>query len=172
MKRTILSFFGRKLYSNKIKNFENKLLEIYNEDWSDKPWEDFAKDCFKLETQIKERILNSSGSQRMEYVFSLQALYNIHEKELNYIEETIRNTPITELKYFFKSEYKSILMDLKEKGINSAMELNSECFNIANSKEIQKKYKWRYVSACLVISAVEEVFGNDLDNIQQILRGL
>lgn len=172
MKRTALSFFGRTLYSNKIKDFENKYLEIYNEDWRNKPWENFAKDCFKVETETKERILNSRGSQRMEYVFGLQALYNIGEKELNYIEEKIRNTPITELKHLFESEYKSALKDLKEKDLNSAMKLYSECGNIANSKEIQKNYKWRYVSVLLVIFAVEEVFGNDLNNIERNLRGL
>lgn len=63
MKRTALSFFGRKFYSNKIKNYENKYLEIYVEDWSDKPWEDFAKDCFKLETETKELIFKSTGGK-------------------------------------------------------------------------------------------------------------
>lgn len=172
MKRTALSFFGRKLYSNKIKNYENKYLEIYIEDWSNQPWEDFAKDCFKVETETKELILNSTGSQRMDYVCGLQALYNIREKELNYIEEKIRKTPITELKHFFESEYKSILNDLKEEDINSAMELYTEFGNIANSKEIQKNYKWKYVSACLAIWAIEEVFGNDLNNIERNIRRL
>jgi hypothetical protein len=142
------------------------------EDWSNKPWEDYAKDCFKLETETKELILNSAGSQRMEYVFGLQALYNIREKELNYIEEKIRTTRITELKHFFESEYKSILNDLKEKDLNSAMELYTKFGTIANSKEIQTNYKWRYVSACLVIFAIEEIFGSALNNIERNIRRL
>jgi len=172
MKRNFLSLFGRIIYSNKIKNYENKYLEIYNEDWSNEPWEDYAKDCFKLETDTKELIQNSTGSQRMEYAFGLQALYNMREKELNYIEEKIRKTPITELKHFFESEYKSILNGLKEIDLKSAIESYVDFGKIANSKEIQKNYKWKYVSACLAICAIEEVFGNALNNIERNLRGL
>jgi len=172
MKRTALSFFGRKFYSNKIKNYENKYLEIYIEDWSDKPWEDFAKDCFKLETETKELIFKSTGSQRMEYVCGLQAHYNIREKELNYVEEKVQEMPISELKHFFESEYKSFLKNLKEKDLKSAIELYSEFGNIANSKEIQKNYKWKYIAACLIIFSVEEVFGNELNNIERNIRTL
>lgn len=170
MKRTALGFLGRKIYSNKIKRYENKYIEIHFEDWSGKPWEDYAKDCFKLETETKELIHNSTGSQRMEYVFGLQALYNIREKELNYVEEKVQEIPSSELKYFFELEYQSILNDIKEKDFKSAMDLYSEFGNVANSKEIQKNYKWKYVSACLLISAVEEAFGNELNSIERNLR--
>jgi hypothetical protein len=172
MKRTALGFFGRKIYSNKIKSYENKYLEIYLEDWGGKLWEDYAKDCFKLENETKELILNSTGSQRMEYVCGLQALYNIREKELNYVEEKVRKMAISEFKYFFESEYQNILKDLKEKDLKSALELYSEFGIIANSKEIQKHYKWKYVSACLLIFAVEEAFGNELNKIELNFRSL
>ena len=170
MKRTALSFFGRKFYSNKIKNYENKYLEIQSEDWGDKPWEDYAKDCFKLETDTKELILQSTGSRRIEYVCGLQALYNIGEKELNYVEEKVQRMPNSELKHFFESEYKSFLKDIKEKDLKSAIDLYTEFGNIANSKEIQKNYKWKYVAACLVICAVEDAFVDQLNIIERNIR--
>jgi hypothetical protein len=172
MKRTALNFIGRKLHSNKIKNYESKYLVIYNEDWSDKPWEDYAKDCFKLQTEIKENILNSTGKQRLEFVFGLQALYNIRAKELNYVEENVLSIPIAQLKYFFESEYKDILKNLKEKDLNTALKLYSEYGKITNSEEIKHNYMWKYVSACLIIFAIEEIFGNELNNIQRNIRRL
>lgn len=172
MSKKAIGFLGRMIYSSKIKSYENKYIEIQKEDWSSEPWQEYAKDCFKLETQTKEYIHNSSGSQRMEYVCGLQALYNIREKELNYIEETIQKMPISELTHFFESEYNSILNNIKETDFKSAMDLYSEFVTIINSKDIQKNYKWKYVSACLLIFAVEEVFGNELNNFKRNIRSL
>jgi hypothetical protein len=172
MKRTALTFFGRIFYSNKIKNYEIKYIEIYKEDWNKKPWEDYAKDCIKVETELKENILNIKGSQRLEYLCGLQALYNIREKELNYIEEQIQKIPNTELKRLFETEYESILNNLNGIDLNSAMKLYSKYGNIANSKEIQKNYSWKYVSACLAICAIEEVFGSEINDIERNINAL
>lgn len=172
MKRTALSIFGRIFYSNKIKNYENKSLELYNEHWIDKPWEDFAKDCFKSVSENKEHILESKGNLRIEYVCILQAMYNKREKELNYVEEKVQKMPISELKYFFESEYKGLVKSIKKLDLNSAMDLYSEFGIIANSKKIQKNDKWKYVSACLIIFAVEESYGNELNIIERNIRGL
>lgn len=172
MKRTALGFIGRKIYSSKIKYYENKYQENFREDWSNKPWDDYAVDCFKFETETKINIQASTGNQKMEYVLGLQALYNVREKELDYIEDIAMSLPISELKHFFKSDYFSILKDLKNKDLNAAIKLYSEFGNIVHSKEIKQNYKWRFVSACLVLSAVEEIFGNEIDRIQHNLRTL
>jgi hypothetical protein len=172
MKRTAINFFGKIIYSKKIKNYENKYAEIQVEDWSNNPWEDYAKDCFKAESESKELISNSTGSKRIEFICGLQALYNSREKELDFVEEKIQNMPISEFKYFFDSEYKSILTKIKEQDIGTALNLYVEYGKIVNSNEIQKNYKWKHVSATLVIFAIEEVFGNALNNIETNIRNL
>lgn len=170
MKRTAINLIGRKLYSSKVKFYENKYSQI-KIDWVDKPWEDYAKDCFKLQTEIKEYVLNSKGTQRMEYILGLQALYNICEKELDYVEEKVQSIPISELKYFFKMEYNSILEDLKGMNFNAATELYIEYGRIANSNEIKRNYMWKYVSACLLIFAFEEIHGKLMNIVESNIRG-
>ncbi|MEN9400338.1 MAG: hypothetical protein RL632_1441, partial [Bacteroidota bacterium] len=51
-----------------------------------------------------------------------------------------------------------------------ALNLYVEYGKIVNSTEIQKNYKWKHVSATLVIFAIEEVFGNALNNIETNIR--
>ncbi|WP_292901689.1 hypothetical protein [Nonlabens sp.] len=174
MKRTALSFFGRKLYSNKIKSYESKALEIYSEDWSDKPWEDFAKDCFKCETEIREVILKSTGTNRMESVCALQAIYNIREEELNFVGEKVQGMtdPTSELKLFFESEYKSILKEIRELDFSSALDVYTIAGDVGNSRDRRKNHEWKHVSALLMILAVEEAFGNDLINLERNIRAV
>jgi hypothetical protein len=171
MKRTAINFIGRKLNSTKIKFYENKYSQI-KIDWSDKPWEDYAKDCFKQQTQIKEYVLNSTGTQRMEYILGLQALYNICEKELDFVEEKVQSMSISELKYFFKLEYNSILEDLKGMNFNTATELYVEYGKIANSNEIKLNYMWKYVSACLLIFAYDEIHGKHMNSAESNIIGI
>lgn len=172
MKRNAINFLGRILYSTKIKDFEKKYSKIFFEEWREKPWEEYAKDCFKLQTETKENIINSTGSQRMEYTLGLQALYNIREKELDYVEEKVLNLPIPELKKFFSLEYESILNNIKQEDLNAALKLYSECGQITNSREIKRNYMWKYVSASLVIYAIEEVFGVEIKEIERNIRDL
>lgn len=172
MKRNAINFLGRVLYSNKIKDFEKKYVEVFFEDWREKPWEEYAKDCFKLQTEIKENIINATGSRRMEFTLGLQALYNIRKKELDYIEEKVLNLPIPELRNFFLLEYESILNNIKQMDLNTAVTLSSEFGQIANSQEMKINFMWKYVSACLAIYAIEEVFGDELKNIELNIRAL
>lgn len=170
MKRTALSFIGRKFHSKKIKNYENKYLNIYNENWRYKPWEDYAKDCFKLQSETKVLILKSSGTQRMEYVFGLQALYNVREKELDYVEEKVLSLHISDYKHFFSSEYENIKSNIKGMEFNNVIKSYTDYGKIANSEKTKQNFMWNYVSACLAIYAIDKVFGDELSKIENNLR--
>lgn len=172
MKRKAINVLGRLMYSSKIKEFENRIEDTYKSDWKDRPWEAYAIDCFKLETENKELINSSSGTQRMEYIIGLQALYNVKKKELDFIENKVLSMPINEYRFLFSSEYEIILSDIGKKDLNTAVQLYSEFGQIANSMEIKNKLMWKYVCACLFISAINEVFGEKLNKIENNLRNL
>ncbi len=172
MERKAINFLGRLMNSSKIKEFENRIDDIYKSDWKDRPWEEYAIDCFKLQSENKELIINSSGTQRMEYLIGLQALYNVRKKELDFIENKVLSMPINEYRFLFSSEYEIILSDIGKEDLNTAVQLYSECGQIANSMEIKNKLMWKYVSACLIISAINEVFGDELNKIENNLRNL
>ena len=72
--------------SSKIKEFESRIEDIYKSDWKDRLWESYALDWIKLQSENKKLIINSSGTQIMEYLIELQALYNVRKKELDFIE--------------------------------------------------------------------------------------
>ena len=75
--------------SSKIKEFESRIEDIYKSDWKDRLWESYALDCIKLQSENKKLIINSSGTQIMEYLIELQALYNVRKKELDFIENKV-----------------------------------------------------------------------------------
>ena len=171
MKRNAINLIGRILYASRIKSFEKKIETIYNEDWKNKSWEDYAIDIWKFESESKTLIHNSTGSKRINYLIGLQAYYNIREKELKYVEEKVSSLPMSEFKYFFVSEYEALLININEAGLNRAFELYSECGQIANSEE-KRNYRWKHISACLIIQAIDEVFGDELNRIERNIRGL
>ena len=172
MERQAINFLGRLMNWSKIKEFESRIKDIYKSDWKNRPWEEYAIDCFKLQSENKELIINSSGTQRMEYLVGLQALYNVRKKELDFIENKVLQMPINEYKFLFSSEYEIILSDIGKEDLNTAIQLYGECGLIANSMEIKNKLMWKYVSACLTISAINEVFGDQLNKIENNIRNL
>lgn len=169
MKKKALNFIGRKLYSYKIKSYEKKYMKIYNEDYKDIPIEEFAMLCLYCETEEILKIQSSTGIERMEYRCSLQANYNLFEREFNYVEEIIKKTPSSELKYFFNKEYAEAIENIKDKEFNAAMEIYINFGKIANDKLTKNYLKWHYVKACLGISAIEEVFGDEINSLTQNL---
>lgn len=171
MKRTAINFFGRVLYSAKIKKMERIFVENYNNNWQDRSWEDYALECFKFQNQLKDEIRSSSGSERMDTVLKLQSLYNVREKELDFIEEKIKSLPTSELKYLFLSEYTEILTNVKNMDLNSAIELGAQCAKISISNDMKFNNPGEYVNACLCLSAVDELFGKKLDKVKSNIKG-
>jgi hypothetical protein len=170
MKRRAINWIGSKMYSKKIKDYELRFEVIYKEDWSEKPWKDYAVDCFKFQFETKERIDGATGVQRMEFVCSLQALYNIRLKELDYVENEVLKLSSIEYKQFFQFEYSTILNNVKNQDLYSAMQLYSDYGQVANSDKIKRVNLWNYVSAFLIIQAIEEAYGNELSAIQMNSR--
>ncbi len=173
MKRNAINKIGRLFYSSRIRAWEEKIEIIYKEDWENKPWEEYAKDVFKLETENKELINNSTGSKRMEYTLGLQALYNKKEKELDYIESKVRNMSSSEIKYFFSDEYETIKINIKPMNINDVIEECSNYSEIVKSgklTQLMNNYMFNYVKMQLLMCAIEEVFGDDLNKIENNLR--
>ncbi len=170
MKRNAINFIGRRFHSSKIKNFEKIYLDIFRSDWQEKSWEEYAKDCFKLQSETKVLILKSSGTKRLEYVCGLQALYNIREKELDYVEEKVLSLSISDYKLFFSSEFENIKNNIKGMEFLNVFNSYTEYGQIANSEKIKKNFMWNYVSACIAIYAIEEVFGDELSEIEHNVR--
>jgi hypothetical protein len=82
MKKNALNSIGRFTHMRRIKEFEKAIHQTFTEEWSKTPWELYAKDCFKLETECKERIQKSSGETRMEATIMLQAHYHQFTKSI------------------------------------------------------------------------------------------
>lgn len=172
MKKKAINFLGRIIYSSKIKYFESRLEEIYEADFKNKSWEEYAIDCFKIKSENEELIISSSGTQRIDYVCGLQALYNIRSEELNFIEDKVGSMKIHEYKTLFSSEYETILSDIRNLDLNEAVRIYSEFGEISNPSRIKNKMKWKHVNASLIISAIDETFGEQLNEIENNLRNL
>lgn len=165
MKTNVIGFFGRIIYSKNIREFENKIEQIYIQDWRDKKWEDYAIDCVKMITELKDLINNSTGKKRLDYLFGLQSMYNIKGKEISYINNIVQTKPINELKSFFPNEYEIISENLSELDLPSVFKVYSEQSEIINSSYIKSNYTWKYISSCLIISRIEEKYSNELNSI-------
>lgn len=170
MKNNTINLFGRLIHSKKIKKYESKIKSIYLEERGTGKWEDYALDCIKTITELKELINNNTGGKRMEYLLGLQAYYNICKKEIEYINNIIESKSKSELKHFFKNEYNIILNEITNIELSKIIQMGSERAEIVRSTISKRNYQWKYILSCLILSAIDEKYGEQLDSIQINLR--
>ena len=169
MGRNAMNFLARVLNSSKIKEYEIRIENIYLEDWKDKPWEEYAIDITKLQSDSINLINKSSGTERMKYKIGLQALYNSKKKEIDFVENMIQSMPIGEYKFKFSSEYDKILSKIGKED-DLPWEMYIEVGKVANSRKIKSTNAWLHIESCLVIMAIDELFGETLDKFQEMVR--
>jgi hypothetical protein len=170
MKKNIINLFGRLIHSKKIKEYESKIKSIYLEDWSNGKWEDYALDCIKTITEIKELVNNNTGTKRMEYLIGLQAYYNVCETEINCINNLIELNPKSELKNIFKNDYTIILNEIDNMELSKIIQMGTEQAGISNSTFFKQNFQWKYILSCLLLSAIDEKFGEQLNIIETNIR--
>ena len=124
MKKNIISLFGRLIHSKKIKEYESKIKTIYVEDWSNEKWEDYALDCVKTITELKELVNINTGNKRMEYLIGLQAYYNVGGPDYITIKD-LANIISKVVKYNGKIIFNTNFPDgVKERKLDSTQFIN------------------------------------------------
>lgn len=170
MRKNIINLFGRLTHSKKIKEYERKIKTIYIEDWSNGKWEDYALDCVKTISELTELVNINNGDKRMEYLLGLQAYYNVCEKEIDCINNLIQSNSKSELKNIFKNDYNVILNEIDNMELAKIIQMGSEQAGISNSTIFKQNFQWKYIFSCLLLSAIDEKYGEQLDSIQTNLR--
>jgi hypothetical protein len=164
MKKTSLSSNNIIMNQSRLNEIENELKNDFKKFWLLQPWEDYAKDCYKLKSEIQESIINSSGVEKEYFVLKLQALFNVCKNELQYMENKVLNTPKSEYNLLFKNEYLTTLNKVNLiNDLSKAKIILKELNSLINSFNDLTSISWRYVSCCLVVSAIHEIFGKDID---------
>lgn len=171
----LLNLFTNIFNYSKIKSFQITIVEDYNKNWINKPWEDYAIDCVKLFSDaLSESTLKSTTKKRKKEIkIYIIAFCGIRNKELDYATQKLVNMPIVEYKDFFNEDYYLYVKNIKNDDFGNVIEVAIEMSKVLASTGDKLKISstiWYYIKLHLYIEATEEVYGEKLENLVKQLK--
>ena len=166
MKRNVINLIYRILYQSKIKMLEHdeKNYQIYSQTIVGKSFDDYTKDLFLViisEINLVQKLSILTNSEKLIHFCRMQAQCNLYEKELITIENAVLKMPSSDLKYYFKDEYKIVIENVQSMSINTITSLTNSCEERVSSGMLtrwKKNHLIRYLDTSLLMSAIDEIF--------------
>jgi len=155
---------------------EEKDYRSFSEIVHGKSLDDYTKELFLViisETDLIRRVASLTNSAMIKHLCRMQAQCNLYEKELDLIEENINKLSASDLKHFFTVEYQAVVENAYSMSLNDVASLCRSYAKRASSGELEKWKKThtiRYLDLSLLMSAIDEVFKDDLDKIEKNIR--